>query len=381
MSNPGTYRWGTATIVVLAVELAAAAVLLGLWWVLRTEVTGARFERPGMLWALPASFVLVLVWIADLARRNTALRRLAQAPTRVRIAPGVSTGRAVVRFLLWRHGLLLVLIALAGPQYGSRVEEVKAEGVDIVVALDVSTSMDCQDMRPDRMEVARRSLSRLIDRMQGDRLGLVVFAGVPYVQLPITTDRSAARLFLATVGTRSVTEQGTAIGDAIRLAARSFDPESPAGKAIIVMSDGEDHEDDAVAAARETAAAGIIVHTIGMGTPQGGPIPVMRGGKVQGFKKDRQGNTVVTRMNEAMLQQIAAAGNGTYTRASLTGDGLVDLMGSIKGMEHGTTEGGYRYTAFDDQFQYPLAAGLLMIVAGMAMDHRRSTGMRIAPTA
>lgn len=374
----GTYRWGAAALTVLSVELLMGAVLLAAWWLLRTEVTGARFERPELLWLLPASTVVVVLFLIDLARKERALHRLAAATTRVRIAPGVSTARAVLRFLLWRHGLLFLLIALSGPQYGTRVEEVRSTGVDIMVALDVSSSMDCQDLRPDRMEVARRSLSRLIDRMKGDRLGLVIFAGAPYVQLPITADRSAARLFLATVGTHSVAEQGTSIGAAIRLAARSFDPESPVGKAIVVMSDGEDHEAHAVEAAREVAQAGIVVHTIGMGTAQGGPIPIMRGGRLQGFKKDKDGNTVVTRMNEAMLQQVAAAGGGTYTRATPAGDGLVALMAQLKEMEAGTSEGGYHFTAYDDQFQYPLAIGLLLVCAALCIDLRRRTPLYIA---
>src|SRR5690606_18068387 len=273
-----------------------------------------RFERPSILRALAIGPILLLIHLTYMHWRNRAMQRFANSATRPHAVRSVSTTRSVLQFLFIRHGLGLVVIALAGPQLGTRLEEVRSEGVDVMVCIDVSNSMVAQDLKPSRMQIAQRTLSQLIDRLQGDRLGMIVFAGEAFVQLPITTDRSAARLFLASVNTDAVSTQGTAIGAAIELAHRSFDLDTPGSRAIIVISDGENHEDDAEGAARAAAKDGIVVHTIGMGTPQGAPLPIERNGRRIGFRKDAEGNTVVSRLNEPMLTEIAAAGNGTYVR-------------------------------------------------------------------
>ena len=232
--------------------------------------------------------------------------------------------------------------------------------------------MICEDLKPNRIGAARLALERLIDRMHGDRLGIVVFAGEAFVQLPITTDRSAAKLFLSTIGTNSVSTQGTAIGTAIELAARGFDTESAAGKGIIVITDGENHEDDAEGAARTAHEAGIVVHTIGMGTPQGGPIPVRRNGQLTGFRKDRGGSTVVSRLDENMLQRIADAGGGSYIRATDRSTGMEELAEELRTMDR-TETGSYRFTAHADQFQYPLGLGMILLLIGMTFGERTST--------
>ncbi|MCW5897955.1 MAG: VWA domain-containing protein [Flavobacteriales bacterium] len=370
MSGTRGYRMGLIAWTTLLLEAVAWGVMLSLWWLLMREVPSFRFERPWALWAMTAMPVMTLLYLFDMARRNSTLARFADKPVRQRMLPGISTELALARFLTWRHGMGLVIVALAGPQTSGRVEEVRTEGIDVVVAIDVSNSMACEDLRPSRMEVARRSVTRLIDRMQGDRLGMVVFAGEAYVQLPITIDRSAAKLFLHSVGTHTVAAQGTAIGAAIDLAQRSFDPESAAARSIIVVSDGEDHEDDALGAARRAAAEGIVIHTVGMGTPQGGPIPIRRNDKTTGFRKDRQGNTVVTRLNEDMLRRIAAEGNGTYLRANEAGTAITQLVDELKGMDRTEFEGSYRFTAHEDRYQWPLGLGILLIVLSIALPER-----------
>jgi Ca-activated chloride channel homolog len=371
MSTAGKYPLGAMAVSAIVVEVLSAIVLIGAWWLMLREVPSFRLERPWMLWGLAGGAILTLIFILDIARRNRALGRFAAARTLPRMVTGLSPMRTTLRFLLLRHGLGLVVIAAAGPQFGTRVEEVKVEGIDVVVAIDVSNSMGCMDLKPDRMEVARRAMARLIDRLQGDRLGIVVFAGEAYVQLPITTDRAAAKLFLNTIGMHSVGTQGTAIGAAIDLARQSFDPEVGGGRAIIVITDGENHEDDAEGAARRAAEEGIIVHTVGMGTPQGGPMPVKRGNQVTGFRKDRNGNTVVTRLDEEMLRRIAAEGNGSYVRATERSSGLEEIVEELRSLEPGVASGaGYRFTAHEDQFQYPLAAGILLITLSLAFADR-----------
>ncbi len=371
MSARGRYRLGTSALLVLTVEIAAWATLLGAWWLLDTEVPSFRFDRPEMLKGMLIGPALVLLFLIDLAWRNRALSRFAQSATLQRMVPGVSTTRTTLRFLLLRHGLGFAVLALAAPQLGARTEEVKAKGIDLVVAVDVSNSMNCEDLKPSRMLATRRALEQLIDRSKGDRLGIVVFAGEAFVQLPLTTDRSAAKLFLGGLGPGSVGTQGTAIGAAIELAHRSFDPEAHGGKAIIVITDGENHEDDAVEAAQRAAADGIVVHTVGMGTPEGGPIPVKVNGRTQGFRKDSDGTTVVSRLDEAMLRRIAAEGNGSYVRATTSSTGIVELVDDLKRMDRAET-GSFRYTAHEDQFQYPLGAAILLCVFSLLLGEQRN---------
>ncbi|MBX2972193.1 MAG: VWA domain-containing protein [Flavobacteriales bacterium] len=370
MRTPGTYHIAATTGIVLALELVSALLWVGCWWLLDHEVVAFRLERPEMLYGMLAGPLLALIFLADLAWRNRALKRFAAAGTLARMVPGNSNLRVLLRFLLLRHALSFAVVALAGPQFGTKLAEVKSEGIDLVVAIDVSNSMECEDLRPSRMEAARRAMAQLIDRLRGDRLGIVVFAGEAFVQLPITSDRSAAKLFLNAVNTNSVGTQGTAIGAAIELAKESFEQGSPGSKAIIVITDGENHEDDAEGAARDAAAAGIIVHTIGMGTPEGGPLPVRRNGQVTGFRKDHNGNTVVSRLNEPMLEHIAAAGKGLYVRATSTSSGMEQLVADLRSM-NSTEKSSYMYTAHEDQFQYPLGIGILMALLGLAMGERR----------
>nr|MDQ3101297.1 VWA domain-containing protein [Bacteroidota bacterium] len=293
MNNRAPYRLSAAITVVVIGELLIGLVLLLGWYLLLRDVPAFRFERPEMLKALLIGPLLGFIFLLHLAWRNNALARFASFNTLAHAVPGISTTRMLLQFLLLRHGLGFVILSLAGPQFGTRLEEVRSEGVDVMVAVDVSNSMAAEDLRPSRMELARRGLSQLIDRLQGDRMGIIVFAGEAFVQLPITTDRSAAKLFLASVNTDAVGTQGTAIGAAIDLAMESFNMKEAGSRAIIVITDGENHEDDAEGSAREAAKAGIVVHTIGMGTPQGGPIPIKKNGRMAGFKKDGNGNTVV----------------------------------------------------------------------------------------
>lgn len=377
--NRARYNITVIIWVLLLAELLVWAIMVSLWWFVLRDAAGFRFNHPEFLRVLLIGPILCVILVLHALWRNGAISRFATSTTAAYSFPGISTGRLVLRFLLLRHGLGLIIVALADPQYGSRPQEVKSSGVDVVIAVDVSNSMLAEDLKPDRMESARRALSRLIDQLHGDRLGLIVFAGEAFVQLPITTDRSAARLFLAGVNTNAVPTQGTAIGEAIELARESFDAERPGGKAIIVITDGENHEDDAEGAAREAAKAGIVVHTIGMGTPQGAPLPVRRNGQLTGFRKDASGTTIVSRLNEEMLIRIAAAGNGTYVRATERSTGVEELVDDLRAME-GSETGTWQYTSYDAQFQYPLGLGLLLILFSLAVPGSGSIRTRLSYT-
>lgn len=371
MSTRTTYRWGIALLALIAIEVIVLALFAIIWWLVEREMPAFRFQEPDMLWGLLAGPLLLLVLMIELAWRDRALRRFADTTTRARMVPGISTMRPVARFVALRMGLFFAVIALAVPQFGSHPEEVKSKGIDLVIAVDVSNSMDCEDLRPSRMGAAKRALEQLVDRLKGDRLGIVVFAGESFVQLPITEDRSAARMFIQTIGTGTVATQGTAIGAAIDLASQAFPKESASSKAIIIITDGENHEDDALEAAQRAAASKIVVHTIGMGTPQGGPIPVRRNGQLLGFRQDQEGNTVVSRLDEALLTRIAAAGSGLFVRSTTTSTGIIELVEQIKGME-GTENETIRYTAHDDRYQFPLAVALVLFLFYLLLGERRN---------
>ena len=370
MSRPGTYPLGKVSAITVLVELLIWAVMLVIWWILKDQVPGFRFGRPEVLKAQLVGPGMMLLFLVDLAWRNRALKRFADDGTRARVVPGLSGTRVLLRFLLMRVGLSLVIAALASPLHGTRIEEVKAKGIDLMVCVDVSNSMTCEDLKPSRMEVARRALSQLIDQLRGDRMGIVVFAGDAFVQLPITSDRSAAKLFLNSVNTDAVGTQGTAIGAAIDLARESFDPNTSSGKAIIVITDGENHEDDAQGAARRAIEQGVVVHTVGMGAPQGGPLPLRRNGQVTGYRKDRSNNTVISRLDEQMLKEIAAAGNGLYVRATERSAGINELLKELRTMD-AQEVGTYRFASLDDQYQYPLGIGLLLMTIGLLFGDRR----------
>ncbi|MGY8953655.1 MAG: VWA domain-containing protein, partial [Flavobacteriales bacterium] len=264
-----------------------------------------------------------------------------------------------------------LIISLANPQIGSKLQEVKREGVDIIVALDLSNSMLAEDFSPNRLEKSKRSISKLVDRLHADRIGIVVFAGEAYVQLPLTSDYAAAKLFLRSVSTDIMPTQGTAIGEAIGLSAKSFDEQSKAGKAIIIITDGENHEGDATAAASAAAEKNIKVFTVGMGSSKGVPIPVYRGGQRVDYRKDRDGNSIVTRLNEDMLKEIAAAGSGKYIRASNAGTGLDIIMDELDNMEK-AEYGTKMFSDYEDRFQYPLALGLLLLIIEFFISEKRN---------
>ncbi len=369
MSRRGTYGTGTVAAVVILIELLAWAAGIFLWYTLIHRPTPFRLARPEVLWGLAIGPVLVVLHLAGLWLKNRGLRRFSDGPLLAAMVPGVSSTLSTLRFLLLRHGLTFAIVALAGPQSAGRQEKVIARGVDVVVAVDVSNSMLAEDLRPNRMEAARRALTQLIEKMQGDRLGIVVFAGTAYTQLPITADRSAAKLFLANIGPGMVGTQGTALGAAIEQARKSFQSDGAQGKAIIVMSDGESFEDDGEAAATAAAGDGIVVHTIGLGSPEGAPIPERSGNQVIGFKKDKQGQTVLTKLNEDMLRRVARAGNGEYILATNAGTGINELVERLRGMTQAET-GTYRYAGHEDRYQVFLLIACVLIFAGLFVGER-----------
>ena len=329
-----------------------------------------RFAHIEYLYALVILPVLVILFWITRRNRRKALEQFAQAETLNILMPNVSGSRPVIKFIIWLFVVASVIIAISRPQFGSKLKTEKREGVELIIALDVSNSMMAEDIQPNRLERAKRAISRLVDNLNDDKIGLIVFAGDAYTQLPITTDYPSAKLFLSAVNTEIVPRQGTAIGAAIELGINSFSPQYEGNKAIVIITDGENHEDDAVGAATAAADKGIIVHTIGMGLPQGGPIPIYKNGQ-KDYRKDRDGNVVVTKLNESMLQQVAAAGNGVYVRANNAQVGLNTLFNEINKMEEAEMESRV-YSEYEEQFQWFLALALFLILVDFLILERKN---------
>jgi Ca-activated chloride channel homolog len=334
-------------------------------------MTLLRFEHIDFLYGLfLIPLFIVLFWMM-LRWKNRSFLKFGDWEIFGQLIPMYSKSRPVLKFVLLMLAYSSLIIGIANPQVGSKLEEVQREGIDLMIALDVSNSMLSEDIKPNRLERAKQAISNMIDGLSGDRIGIVIFAGKAYLQLPITTDYSAAKLFLSTISTDIVPAQGTAIGDAIEMSMRSFD-ENEHSKAIIVITDGENHEGDAVEQAKMAAEKGIDVYTIGMGLPEGAPIPVFnKYGTRTGYKKDRQGNTVITKLNETMLQQIASAGEGIYVTANNSNVGLDKIFDKIEQMEK--TEFDSRvFSDYEDRFQYFLVLAVLFLIIELIILERKS---------
>ena len=282
------------------------------------------------------------------------------------LMPSYSKSRAWVRLTIFSIGFLFFAVGLSRPQIGAKLKEHETKGAEIMIVLDVSNSMLAEDYSPNRLERAKLAISRLVDKLRDDRIGLIVFAGNSFVQLPITTDYVSAKMFLNTITTESVPIQGTAIGDAVNTALRSFSAQSEKSRAIIVITDGENHEDDPVAAAAQAAEMGVRVFTIGVGSPEGKPIP-MNGELL----KDRDGNIVVTRLDETVLQDVAKAGDGVYVRAGNSEFGLNPIIDDIRRMED-EKYSSIVFEEFDEQFMYFMGIALFFFVLEMLIGDRKS---------
>jgi Ca-activated chloride channel family protein len=330
-----------------------------------------RFENTEYLLGLLIIPVFILLFLLYRVWRKRALKRFGDMQVVTRLMPFTSDARPILKFILIMIAYIFVIIGLANPQIGSRLEKVQRKGADLMIALDVSNSMLAQDIRPDRLTRSVQAISKLIDNLEGDRIGIVVFAGKAYMQLPITTDYAAAKMFLSTINTQMVPTQGTAIAEAIHMASGSF-KQDDRSKALIIITDGEDHEGDAIKEATAAAEKGIRIFTIGMGSPNGAPIPeYYPSGAQKGFKKDSQGQTVMSSLNETMLQQISSAGNGIYTRATTGRDGLSSIFEEINKLEKAEIET-QMFSEYEDRFQYFLAFALLFLLIEIMVPEKRS---------
>ena len=329
-----------------------------------------RFANPEYLYLLLLLPFMIAIFIINEFRKRNSLKKLGETNLINRLIPEISGIRPVIKFLFQLMALSAAVIMLARPQFGSRIEEVKKQGVEVIIALDVSNSMLAEDIQPNRLTRAKQAISRLVDNLENDKIGLIVFAGDAYTQIPVTTDYVSAKMFLSTINPEMVPKQGTAIGAAIDLASRSFTPGEGKSKALIIITDGENHEDDPVSAAGEATKTGIVIHTIGIGSAEGVPVPVTTGGR-RDYLKDADGATVITKLDEEILKKIAMSAGGNYIRASNSNIGLDEIFNDIRKMKKEELES-TMYTEYNDQFQIFAAISILFLLLDILIMDRKN---------
>ena len=322
-----------------------------------------RIEAPDYLWLLAIVPILVILWLIHIAWKKRVLRELGDRFAFASLVPRASQLRPVVKGVLILLALVCLSLGIANPQTGSRMETVKREGVDIIFAVDVSLSMLAEDVKPSRLDRARQLVSACIDRLGGDRVGIIAYAGQAFPQLPVTTDLAAARLFLEGIGPDQISVQGTAISDAVRLSAEMFDEEGEQARILVLLSDGEDHEGEVEEAAQIAAENGIRIMGIGLGRDRGGPIPIKDAyGRTAGFKEDKDGNKVVTKRDERLLTQVARKSNGKYLDGNDTRSAVDGLMEELAALERSEFESSL-FTDYEDQFYWFAGLALLLLIA------------------
>lgn len=372
-TNLHKYDIRSLLISALAWELIFWLIFFSLFYYMKGEVDAFQFETPELLYLLFVIPLLVSGYFLVLQWKNRTLDVLAEGKLLRYLTFPVSTLKSFFKFFLFRNGIAFVIIALANPQFGRGKNIAVSEGIEIMIALDISNSMRALDLdrERDRLQIAKMGIERMLDDLHGDKVGLLVFAGDAFVQVPLTTDYAAYKMFLQSVRPEMMNNQGTSIGLAIDKSIQSFDMSNGVNKAIIIMSDGEDHEGNAELVAEGARENDIIICTVGMGTTKETPIPDYVDGKVIGLKKDDEGNTVYTRLNEEMLQNIASNGGGVYTRAEGTVVDLKGLVQRIREIEAAEIDS-VAYVDYEDQYQWFLGLGLLFLFIEFFLTEKRT---------
>ena len=331
-----------------------------------------RFANPEYLYVLYAVPAFAALFWYLIIRGNKLLGSFAQKKLQNILMPNFSRPKTILKYAILLLAITLLIISAADPQIGTSLQEVKQTGIDVYICLDVSLSMKADDIKPNRLEKAKYQISTLIRKLKGDRIGLAIFAGEAYVQFPLTTDYSAAGLFLNAVDFNSVPQPGTAIASAVDLAVKSFDYRTSTQKVIVLITDGEDHEGDIDKSVADAVSKNIKIYCIGLGSLQGSPIPVNNAqGQAVDFKKDNEGNIVITKLDEAILQHIASQGNGKYFRGSNYEDHLDKIYSDLSSMQKAEF-GVKKITEYEDRFYYFLAPAIVLLLIEFFLSERKS---------
>lgn len=327
-----------------------------------------RFEEPTYLYLLLLLPLLAALFLYSNYRRRRAIKKFGDPELMAQLMPDASKYRPDVKFWIVFVAIGLFAVLLARPQFGSRLETVKRQGIEVIIALDISNSMLAEDVQPSRLQKAKRLVSQLVDKMENDKVGMIVFAGDAFTQLPITSDYISAKMFLETIDPSLISKQGTALGAAINLSTRSFTPMEGVGRTVILITDGENHEDGALEAAKAAVEKGIQINVLGVGMPEGAPIPIPGSND---YRRDREGNVVVTKLNEQMCQEIAQVGQGIYVRVDNSNAAQNAITKEINKLAKADVETQV-YTEFNEQFQAIAWIILLLLLMEMLILERKN---------
>jgi Ca-activated chloride channel family protein len=334
-----------------------------------------QLDEPIYFYLLAVIPVVVLLFLLVGVWKRRTQKRFADSHLLKRLSPNKSTFKPILKVLVLCLAIMCLSFALVNPKIGTKLETVKREGVDVVFALDVSKSMLAEDIAPNRLEKSKQLVGQIINSLAGDRIGIIGYAGSAFPQVPITTDFSSAKLFLAGMNTDMVSSQGTAINEAIEMAQTFYNDEEQTNRVLFIISDGEDHEGNSTEIAEEASNQGIRIFTIGVGTPEGGPIPIKENGTLQYYKRDENNQQVITRLGENTLKEIAAEADGEYIDGANTKEVVETVTAALNGMEKKEFEA-KQFTDFKDHFQWFLAGALFLLVFDVLLLERKTAWLK-----
>jgi len=328
-----------------------------------------QFAQPEYLWFLSIIPLMFGIYFISNLLKKRALQKFGDAEIIQRLMPEVSVTRQLLKFIIINIALFLIIIAVARPQYGKKLQEVTRKSAELVIAIDVSHSMEATDITPNRLDRAKKAISELLKKSQ-DKIAIIIFAGKAYTFTPLTADYSGIDMLLSSLSTNDISTQGTDISAAIELGMKSFSPETKKGKALIIITDGENHEEKAIEMAKTAHDKGIIVSTIGMGKTKAVPIPTKNGS----FKKDRYGEKVLTKLNEPLLQQIAETGGGIYTRGNNIKNGLEDVLAQLNKLDKENSK--IKVEGYSDKFMYFVVLALAFLLLEFIILERKNKRLK-----
>lgn len=330
-----------------------------------------QIEEPTYFYYLAIIPVIVVLFLLVLWWKKRTQKQFSDRKLIQKLSPEKSTFKSFLKLIVFCFALFFLIISLVNPKMGTKLETVKREGVDIVFALDVSKSMVAEDIAPNRLEKAKQIITKVIENLGSDRIGIIIYAGSSYPLLPITTDYAAAKMFLQNANTEMVSNQGTAINDAIERALSYYDNDEQTNRFLVIVSDGEDHEENTLELAKEAAEKGIKIYTVGIGTSKGGPIPIRENGRIVSYKKNNEGTVVVTQLNEQILRDLAATGNGKYINGNNTQETIETIQEVLENAEKSEFET-KQFSDYEDQFQWFVGIGLLLLIIDVTLLEKKT---------
>jgi len=336
-----------------------------------------KIEEPIYFYLLAIIPAMIVVFLLVLWWKKRTQRKFSNGALLEKLAPNASAFKATIKLIFLLLGIAFLIISLVNPKMGTKLKTIKREGVDVVFALDVSKSMLAEDIAPNRLEKAKQIISKTIDRLGSDRVGIIIYAGNSYPLLPITTDHAAANMFLQNANPDMVSSQGTAINEALELAKTYYNNNEQTNRFLIIISDGEDHQEETKQVAQNLANEGVKIYTVGVGTERGGPIPMRLNGAMIGYKKDNKGETVITKRMPEVLQGIADASDGKYIDGNITENPVSEIAEIIANAEKSEFET-KQFSDYKDQFQWFLAFGLFFLIVDIFLFEKKTKWLRRA---